>query len=144
MPSFSIHTHRHGCCNVSLCSVTCVIFTLIFIFILKYAKFSHTPPSSKCSEKQIALPPNSHYWLSQNLTSNSTIGLFDLKQLCKVYDIKVLQQRLESWRLCILSNRSRGTLMSFTYRSAQRCFTSSTPIVLIVMDSLLSLGESTY
>ncbi len=65
-----------------------------------------------------------------------TIGVFDLKRCCaewSVYDIKLPREWFESIRICLLSYRSRGTLMSYTDHSAQRCFKSNTPIVSLAL-----------
>ncbi len=63
-----------------------------------------------------------------------TWGVFDLMRRCadrSVYDIKVPREHLESWLLHMPCNHSRGTLMSYTDRSAQRHIKSNTPIVLV-------------
>ncbi len=58
-----------------------------------------------------------------------TLGVFDLKRRCtewSVHDIKVPRERYEQIKP-MLSNRSRGTLMSYTDHSVQRRFKSNTP-----------------
>ncbi len=72
----------------------------------------------------------------EKLQSHETISLFEKKvpflvrleaaRRRPIVDIKALRE-LESTWLRMLSNRSRGTLMSYADRSAWHCLKSNTP-----------------